>query len=411
MRLSYALAVSLFGLACAESEDVSVLTVSRQSFRQEVTAEGVLNAVRSTPVSAPVEGGGGPYKIAWLVEDGSFVREGDVLVRFDASEMELELLEGEIAHATSERKIDQRHAQTEAALSNVDRDRRLAQLELDMAQNFASKDPTIFSRVQIIESEIDQDLAGLKLDHADGREAVEKELSQSEIELYTIEKRLATSRMDRAQKALGALEVRAPHDGIVLLKRDWRGNTKQLGDITYGSEPIAELPALDEMEAEVHVLEADAGGLAEGRPATVIVEGRPRERFTATIARVDRMPKARRRNVPVQYFSVTLRFEETDPEIMKPGQRVRASLLLLELENVIVLPRHAVFVEDGKRVIYRRRGTSFETVEVTLGASSLGRIVIEKGLEDGDVIALRNPNRSYRDIVPAVEERGGETTS
>ena len=100
------------------------------------------------------------------------------------------------------------------------------------------------------------------------------------------------------------------------------------------------------MEAEVHVLEADAGGLAEGRPATVIIEGRPRERFTATIARVDRMPKARR--------------------------RVRASLLLLELENVIVLPRHAVFVEDGKRVIYRRRGTSFETVEVTLGASSLG---------------------------------------
>ena len=82
-----------------------------------------------------------------------------------------------------------------------------------------------------------------------------------------------------------------------------------------------------------------------------------------------------------------------------------------ELENVIVLPRHAVFVEDGKRVIYRRRGTSFETVEVTLGASSLGRIVIEKGLEDGDVIALGNPNRSYRDIVPAVEERGGETTS
>ena len=167
-------AVSLFGLACAETEDVSVLTVSRQSFRQEVTAEGVLNAVRSTPVSAPVEGGGGPYKIAWLVEDGSFVHEGDVLVRFDASEMELELLEGEIAHATSERKIDQRHAQTEAALSNVDRDRHLAQLELDMAQNFASKDPTIFSRVQIIESEIDQDLAGLKLDHADGREAVEK---------------------------------------------------------------------------------------------------------------------------------------------------------------------------------------------------------------------------------------------
>ena len=277
-------AVSLFGLACAETEDVSVLTVSRQSFRQEVTAEGVLNAVRSTPVSAPVEGGGGPYKIAWLVEDGSFVHEGDVLVRFDASEMELELLEGEIAHATSERKTRPTpRANRSRALECRPPTATSPSSSSTWRRTLHRKTPTIFSRVQIIESEIDQDLAGLKLDHADGREAVEKELSQSEIELYTIEKRLATSRMDRAQKALGALEVRAPHDGIVLLKRDWRGNTKQLGDITYGSEPIAELPALDEMEAEVHVLEADAGGLAEGRPATVIIEGRPRERFTATI--------------------------------------------------------------------------------------------------------------------------------
>ena len=73
--------------------------------------------------------------------------------------------------------------------------------------------------------------------------------------------------------------------------------------------------------------------------------------------------------------------------------------------------RHAVFVEDGKRVVYRKRGTSFETVEVALGASSLGRIVIEKGLEDGDVVALQNPNLPYRDIVPAVEQSGSETTS
>ena len=96
----------------------------------------------------------------------------------------------------------------------------------------------------------------------------------------------------------------------------------------------------------------------------------------------------------MQYFSVTLGLEETDPEIMKPGQRVRATLVLVELDAAIVVPRQAVFEKEGKkfiyRVVYRQGGSGFEEVEVRLGPSSLGRVVLQDGISEGDAIALRD---------------------
>jgi multidrug efflux pump subunit AcrA (membrane-fusion protein) len=98
------------------------------------------------------------------------------------------------------------------------------------------------------------------------------------------------------------------------------------------------------------------------------------------------------RDVPVQYFGVTLELDHTDPASMKPGARVHASLLL-ESREALVLPRQAVFDDHGQPFVYRWQGAAFEAVKVTLGPSSLGRVVIEEGLNEGDQIALVDPSR------------------
>jgi multidrug efflux pump subunit AcrA (membrane-fusion protein) len=400
----------LTGLGCASGVDVPLYEVRRQEFRREIVAEGTLRPVRSTIVSAP-RTSTGALQIAWLTEDGIRVREGDVIARFDPTELEIQLLDGEIALSTTERKIDQRSVQTDATLAEVVRDRRLASLELEMARELAEKDPDIFSRVEIIEAEIDEELAQQKLDHADGREDTERRLSAAELEILDIEKRLASSKVARSREALSALEVRAPHDGIVLLERARDGNTIRVGDVTYGSRPIAEIPFLDEMEVEVYVLEADAGELAEGLSARVVVEGRSDRQFEASVRRVDRMPKARVRGVPVQYFAVVLALERTDSEIMKPGQRVSARLTLAELDDVLVVPRQAVQTEGPVSYVYRRNGGDFERSEVVVGSSSLGRIVVEEGLSAGDVIALYDPSHSFREMVPTPSAAEGRTAT
>lgn len=242
----------------------------------------------------------------------------------------------------------------------------MASLELDYAKQFQTKDSRIFSRVQIVESEIDQDLASTKQAHAAEAGQVHEELVESELDLLTIERRQAEIRIDHAATGLLALEVRAPHAGIFVLKQ-WWGRMPEVGQTVWGGNAIAEIPKLEEMEAEVFVLEADAGGLEAGLPATVVIEAHPDGEYSATVKSVDALAQRRNRSVPVQYFRVTLALTATDPAVMKPGQRVRSVLTLVELDEVVSVPRQAVFEEESRKIVYRRQGGGFEPVRVELG--------------------------------------------
>jgi HlyD family secretion protein len=152
------------------------------------------------------------------------------------------------------------------------------------------------------------------------------------------------------------------------------------------------------------VLEADAGGLTPGRQALVTVESAPGVTWPAKIARVDALAKPRILGSPVQYFAVTLALDRTDPKLMKPGQRVQATLLLEQRKGALLVPRQALFEREGRTVVFRRDarsrggaagsgGNGFVPVEVKLGPSSLGRVVVDSGLHAGDVLAMRDPTR------------------
>jgi multidrug efflux pump subunit AcrA (membrane-fusion protein) len=401
---------SLFGalacagaVSCASPEEVPLHTVRRETFVREVEAEGFLRASTSTPVAVP-HSPMGALKLVFIVDDGSEVREGQVVARFDETEVARQLLEGRIAFSMSDRKIEQRQVKRESTLASVEGDRRLAALELDFARRFGQKDPEIFSRVQILESRIDERLAAEKVSNAEGRRETEEKLAASDVALLGIEKDVAAAKSARAREALQALEVRAPHDGILILVRDWRGSVARPGTTTYSGQTIAEIPALDRMEAAVSILEADAGGVKEGAKAAVAVEGRSGGSVAAVIRRVDRMPKPRLRGHPVQYFEAILDLEATDAPTMKPGQRVVAKLKLDERDGVLAVPRQAVLEDEGGTFVYRRVGGGFEKTSVRLGAPSLGRIEIESGLSEGDVVAARDPKLARRDLVPATEE-------
>jgi hypothetical protein len=134
----------------------------------------------------------------------------------------------------------------------------------------------------------------------------------------------------------------------------------------------------------------------------VYLESQPGADHDATVRRVDTLARPRVRGSPVQYFSLTLEIGRTDPSVMKPGQRVRSDLVMDATEGALVVPREAVFEKDGRKVVYRRSGSSFESVEIVLGPTALGRVVVAKGLEEGDEVALRDPTR------PAEEEGSRE---
>lgn len=384
------LALASVVLACAPARnDVITIEVSHRSFRQRVTAEGILKSARVTKVGVPEEVEV-VVRLAWLRPEGA-VEDGEVVARFDATDFEDLLVEGRRDLESADLKVRKTESEIDSKTVGHETAYTVADLELDHARRFQKTDEGIYARREIVEDEIDETLAGDRKRVAAALRDTQKSLGQTELDLLAIERRRASLKIGKAETGLEALEVRAPHAGLMTWARDRRGEPPQVGAQMWRGQSIAEFPDLSVMEAEVFVLEADAGGLEVGKPAEVMLEARPDTVFSAVISKVGAIAQPRFRGSPVQYFTVTLEFENQDELPPRPGQRVKATLLLEDLDSALVVPRQAVFVIEGESYVFVRNGFDFVQRPVELGASSPALMVVTAGLENGDVIALGRP--------------------
>jgi HlyD family secretion protein len=380
--------------------EVPTETVHRAAFSRVVRAEGTLRAVQATPLTVPADVEGS-FKIAWIAEEGTRLAAGDVVFRFDPTDFENEVLDGRADQSSAAKRIEKAQAQGEVTTRNLERDATLAEHEYENARNFQSRDAEIYSRFDIISSEIDAELAQKKKEHAEAVKSTRSGLAKTELEILGIDRHKADLKVGRAEKGLGAMEMRAPHAGVLKLERNWRGIPPRVGESAWPGQKLGEIPNLARLEAEVFVLEADAGGVAAGQKVAVSVEGRGATPLPGTVRTVDALAKPRFRGVPVQYFSAVLSLDRTDEATMKPGQRVQAVIRVVDAADAVTVPRQAVVEKDGAKIVFRRGAWGrFVPVEVALGAAALGRVVVEKGLADGDVVALNDPTAAAGKTTP-----------
>ncbi len=372
------------------------------TFVREVRAEGLLQAVEATPVTAPQDSKQ-PMKIAWVAEDGKAIKEGEIVVEFDASQMERTLADSQDDVTSSKKQLLKERVSARANAAKRDVTAALSDDEAKVAREFESDDVDILSRNEIVESAIDVDLAEAKARHARRVKEIERAVSSKQEDLISISMTQSNREVERAEEGLAELQVKAPHDGILVLQRNWRGDPIRVGDTVWRGQKLAELPHVAAMEARVHVLEADAGNLAPGLRAQVVVDAHPGQVYEATLEKMDTLAQPKDQEVPVHYFGVTLKLAQTDPDTMRIGQRVRTSIRI-EQPDALVVPRQAVFDEEGKTVVYKKDGGDFVPVEVELGPASAGRVVILAGLEPGDRVALRDPTEDAQSLLPGGDD-------
>jgi multidrug resistance efflux pump len=362
-------------------EPVPCITVTRGTLAHRVTADGTLRAITATPIALPADGGS--LVLVEHAPDGARVAAGEVIARFDRTRAEIELREANAALATAEARfaIEAIRARTSAA----DQVMTVRAAEDTVAQ--PPLDPKLQSKNQVIEAALESDLARARLAQARRAAATDREVARSNRGLAQIARDRAAASRERAVKVLASAELRAPHAGLFVIKRDFGGNPPRLGARLWPGESLAELPDPTKVEAELFVQEVDGTGLKESQPVEVVVASDPTHPIAAKVTRVDALAKPRDARSPVQYLGVTVGF--ADDVALKLGQRVRATIKL-DHENVIAVPRHAVFDDGGASVVFRRTARGFERVAVRLGVMTAGRVIVD-GLADGDVIALRKP--------------------
>jgi multidrug resistance efflux pump len=387
-----------------DSNAIATIEVRPGRFVRDVEGRGTLRAVKATPILVPQQARRA-QKIAALAPDGALLKAGDVVVEFDPYDAEREAADGRADLAAARARIDKARADGRKSERSIAIDRDVAKDDLSRAERYRLTDETLYSRNQIIESRLSRELAQTQLTVAGQRLGASTKLSAADRALGEIDAAKAGFKLDMAARSLSALRVLAPHDGLLVLDRNWRGETAFVGEQRWPGQKIAELPDLTQLEARVFVLEADGAGLKPGLAVRLAIEGRPGEDHQATVARVEPLAKTTSWS-PVRYFEATLSLAKTDPSFMKPGQRVRAIVRMEAADGVLAVPRGALFERDGRRVVYRRQAGGFVPVEVTIGRQSVSRVVIDKGLAAGDVIALRDPDARRPGAAPAAQDGG-----
>lgn len=390
IQLSILAAAILCGCAGGDRATVPTTRVADEPFEIRILATGELQAARATSLDLP-RSLRGMQRIAWLVEEGAIVREGEVVCELDADQIAREMVQKRNNVAKIDYQIAAKRQELEKQRRQLEGQLELLRHEREDAIATAPKDDSIFSRHEIIEAQINLELIDTKIAHHEEqlRRAAEKE--RTEMEILQSQRGTESTRLAQLADAREQLVIRAPHDGFFLPGRTWQGEKVRVGLDLFGGQSIGQLPDLSEMEARVHVLEAEAAGLAPELPIELTLDAFPQLSVSGKVRQVQPVANPLDRQSPVKYFEVVLQLDRTDTDKMRPGAQVEATIFVKREEAALSVPNQAIFVEAGEPWVYVKQGGRFERRAVELGDRSSSRTVIADGLASGEVVALVDP--------------------
>ena len=93
----------------------------------------------------------------------------------------------------------------------------------------------------------------------------------------------------------------------------------------------------------------------------------------------------------MQVFEMIVDITEQDDRLL-PGMSASVEVILETRPDVLTLPLGAVHLRGEGTVAWRRGSAGFEAVDVSVGEANGLRIVIDEGLQEGDAVALRDPD-------------------
>jgi len=367
-------------------------TPKKTSFTVEAPAFGELQAGSSTSISVPQVRTGG-LKVFWIVKDGSAVKKGDTLVEFDASELIQQTQETNNSLEATLRQLEMTVLRGNSDTGQVIVDREIAGMELEKATTQAPKDRDIFTRNEIIEGELNIDLSNTKVSELGGKVETKKSLNNTSQRILVIERKQHESKRDMLRQSLGSLKILAPHDGLVLQKKEgwWMDQGTSAGDTRWPGTVILTIPDISTMKARVYVLESDAGNLKIGQKGHIVVDSHPGVRFNVTVERIETLARPLEKESPVKYFEVLLKIDAKDSQVLRPGKMVRARITVAELKDALVVPRGALSEENRKFFVWVDRPGAPEKRAVEIGPGDGARIALLSGVREGESVLLNPP--------------------
>lgn len=375
---------------------IPTAVVAREDFVDYLQLRGEAKARKSASIDAPYEAG--DLEILKITPSGTAVKKGDPVVVFDTTGPKQKLAQDQTDLKSADAEVEQSRAKARLKEEQDLTDVMKARFDVQSAKLDASK--------QEILSKIDGEEAGLKLADA------EQTLKQDEAKLSSdkasdaadVEDKIqkhdqAIFKLRQTQRSLSVLVLKAPTDGIVTVLSNFRASgfmsnmPFKAGDRAWPGASIAEIPDLSTLEITARVDETERGRIQVGQPLTIRADAIPDREFKghireiSTTASIDftagwPFPKN---------FTVQIAIEHPDPRL-RPGMQATLRIATDTVHDGITIPSQALFHDAGQTVAYVLDGRKFSEREIEVARRSDDELLIAKGLEAGDRVALQNPN-------------------
>jgi len=392
------LAVFVFIVSCTpEKNKIPEMKIQKQEIQFSLQAQGELEALKSTPIIATAKTQK-PQTLAWIIEQYSYVKKGDLIAQFDGVPFQLEVDAAQyeinkllFSRAQKEREMD-------LSIEDFNNEETVVNFEYLMAQKFNINNPMLYTKIEMIEAADNVDFLQAKTQHLNKMEKHYKDKSKSEVGLINSQSQLQQSKMAMNQSNLNQLEIRAPHAGIVVLKASWDGSLPIAGKSVFPGMKIASLPDLSQMKAKIYLPEIEAVGLKKGQKVEIRLHAFPQQLFTGTLSQISKTAQPKKRDNPVKYFIVSVLIDQQDSSRLMPGQRLQATLFTSDKQMAIAVPIQTIFREGQQSWVYLKTSDGkYVKKDVRTGECSSSQCIVQTGLQEGDVIALTQPQTKTKE--------------
>lgn len=416
--------------------------VSASDFVNEITERGEVESASNVEIRCEVKAkGSAGTTILEIVPEGTYVEQGDVLVRLDSSSLESDQTKQQIVCNSSEAAVIKARNTYETAViakqeyvegqfqqevQSIQSQIVVAEEDLRRAEEYLnySKRLAVKGYVTALQLEADRfavEKAKNELEIAQTKLRVLEQFTQAKM-LKQLESDIATSkasyeaekdshRLDSEQLELIEEQIEkctliAPEPGQVVYanQSDRRSNQEIIiapGESVREGQVIVRLPDPKRMQVKAKINEARVSQVAETMLAYIRLDAFPDRELSGEVTKVNEYPE------PSAWFAGNIKEYGTiiridgSPPGLRPGLTAEVKILIERIPGVLQLPVQAVFEHGDKHYCIGPGDDGLEPRELTIGSTNDKTVVIRKGVKEGDRVILNAA--AYREKVDLPE--------
>lgn len=200
-------------------------------------------------------------------------------------------------------------------------------------------------------------------------------------------------RLDHMQKQLANCKIFAPHDGMVVYKRDRRGNLEvEPGAMIRERQDILTLPDLSKMKVKTQVHEAVLDQIRPGLPASVRIDAFPERVYRGVVEKVGVVPSSSGGwfgSGSAKTYETEVRLVD-EVEQLKPGMTAVVNMHVDRVEDVLAVPVQAIIQADGQTWCYVEARHGVDRRNIEIGRSNDRFVHIRTGVTEGEKVVLNS---------------------